>query len=61
MLRGGSKVQANTNLLLLQDGYAVVTADGPGEYVVAFDAHAGSAGAQLAPGTVAYIGTGEML
>lgn len=42
----------------IKDGYAVVSADGPGEYVVASEAHAGSAPGDLQPGTVAYVGTG---
>jgi hypothetical protein len=41
-----------------QDGYAVVSADGPGDYEVAFEALAGTAQQALEPGTVAYIGTG---
>lgn len=44
-----------------QDGYAVLSSDGPGEYDVAFEAFAGVAPASLSPGTVAYIGTGGPL
>ena len=47
--------------VLLQDGYAVVASDGPGEYDVAFEAFAGVAPRTLAPGAVAYIGTGGPL
>lgn len=43
---------------LLQDGYAVVSSDGPGEYEVAFEAFAGAPPRTLSPGAVAYIGTG---
>jgi hypothetical protein len=46
---------------LSQDGYAVVSSDGPGEYDVAFEAFAGVAPATLSPGSVAYIGTGGPL
>lgn len=42
----------------MQDGYAVIAADGPGEYVVAFAAHAGTEQQRLEPGSVAYITTG---
>jgi gephyrin len=45
----------------VQDGYAVVSSDGPGEYDVAFEAFAGVAPRTLAPGAVAYIGTGGPL
>ncbi len=44
-----------------QDGYAVCSADGPGEYAVAFEAYAGSAPPALQRGTVAYIGTGSVM
>ena len=44
-----------------QDGYAVVSSDGPGEYEVAFEAFAGVAPGSLQPGSVAYIGTGGPL
>ena len=44
-----------------QDGYAVHSSDGPGEYDVAFEAFAGAAPQALAPGSVAYIGTGGPL
>lgn len=43
---------------LCQDGYAVVSADGPGDYDVAFEALAGTAAGHLKAGTVAYITTG---
>ena len=42
----------------MQDGYAVVASDGPGEYVVAFAAHAGHQQPRLEAGSVAYITTG---
>lgn len=42
----------------IKDGYAVASADGPGDYPVAFEAYAGSQPPVLQPGTVAYIGTG---
>ena len=42
----------------VQDGFAVVAADGPGEYEVAFEATAGTAPGRLSPGSVAYITTG---
>jgi gephyrin len=41
-----------------QDGYAVVSSDGPGDYDVAFEVFAGTEQQQLKAGTVAYIGTG---
>lgn len=41
-----------------QDGYAVVSSDGPGDYEVAFEALAGTAAGHLKAGTVAYITTG---
>ena len=44
---------------MMQDGYAVVASDGPGEYVVAFSAHAGHEQPQLESGSVAYITTGR--
>ncbi|KAI7845411.1 hypothetical protein COHA_001116 [Chlorella ohadii] len=44
-----------------QDGYAVLSSDGPGEYDVAFEAFAGVAPQTLQPSTVAYIGTGGPL
>lgn len=46
---------------IVQDGYAVLSTDGPGEYDVAFEAFAGVAPRTLSPGTVAYIGTGGPL
>jgi hypothetical protein len=46
---------------LVQDGYAVVSSDGPKEYEVAFEALAGSEQQTLAPGIIAYIGTGELV
>ncbi len=48
-------------LTMLQDGYAVLSTDGPGEYDIAFEAFAGVAPRTLTPGTVAYIGTGGPL
>ena len=45
----------------IKDGYAVVSSDGPGEYFVAFDSHAGMQSYQqqyLSPGSIAYIATG---
>lgn len=39
----------------------MLSSDGPGEYEVAFEAFAGVAPRTLAPGTVAYIGTGGPL
>ena len=43
----------------IKDGYAVVSADGPGEFPVVFEAHAGAAPAgPLQRGQVAYISTG---
>ena len=42
----------------IKDGYAVLSSDGPGEYPIAFEAHAGSHPSILKPGDVAYIGTG---
>jgi len=46
--------------LLLQDGYAVVASDGPGEYPVITESRAGNdaLGVVVAPGTVAYVTTG---
>ncbi len=54
-----AKQPASTALHLLQDGYAVVSADGPGEYIVAFAAHAGHQQPRLQSGSVAYITTGD--
>eukprot|EP00897_Mesotaenium_endlicherianum_P001980 jgi/Mesen1/180/ME1135765C07647 len=44
----------------IKDGYAVIAADGPGEYPVIAEARAGddAANVTLTPGTVAYITTG---
>lgn len=42
----------------IKDGYAVRSSDGPGEYPVAFSAHAGTETERLPPGSVAYISTG---
>ena len=43
----------------MKDGYAVVAADGPGEYDVVGEALAGAlAGFRVEPGVVAYITTG---
>ena len=44
-----------------QDGYAVVASEGPGDYVVAFAAHAGHQQPKLESGSVAYITTGVQL
>ena len=46
--------------LLVQDGYAVVAADGPGEYPVITESRAGNdgLGVTVTPGTVAYVTTG---
>jgi hypothetical protein len=43
-----------------QDGYAVIAADGPGEYSVIAEARAGNdgVGVIVTPGTVAYVTTG---
>lgn len=45
---------------LLQDGYAVVASDGPGEYTVITESRAGNdgIGVRVTPGTVAYVTTG---
>lgn len=47
-------------LWILQDGYAVVAVDGPGEYPVVAAARAGDDCSELhlKPGTVVYITTG---
>lgn len=47
---------------LLQDGYAVVAADGPGEYPVITESRAGNdaLGVTVTPGTVAYVTTGGL-
>lgn len=44
----------------VQDGYAVVASDGPGEYPVIAEARAGNdgLGVTVTPGTVAYVTTG---
>lgn len=46
--------------MLLQDGYAVVASDGPGEYPVITESRAGNdgVGVIVTPGTVAYVTTG---
>ena len=48
---------------MVQDGYAVVAADGPGEYPVIVESRAGDdgVGVTVTPGTVAYVTTGGML
>lgn len=49
---------------ILQDGYAVVASDGPGEYPIITESRAGNdgLGVIVVPGTVAYVTTGgEML
>lgn len=47
----------------LQDGYAVVASDGPGEYPVITESRAGNdgVGVTVTPGTVAYVTTGGEL
>lgn len=47
---------------MLQDGYAVVAADGPGEYPVITESRAGNdaLGVTVTPGTVAYVTTGGL-
>jgi len=44
----------------LQDGYAVVASDGPGEYPVITESRAGNdgVGVIVTPGNVAYVTTG---
>ena len=44
----------------LQDGYAVVALEGPGEYPVITESRAGNngVGVTVTPGTVAYVTTG---
>ncbi|KAL4517973.1 hypothetical protein Ndes2526A_g02339 [Nannochloris sp. 'desiccata'] len=42
----------------IKDGYAVFSSDGPGEYDIVFEAHAGTAPGTLTAGNVAYISTG---
>jgi len=44
----------------VKDGYAVIAADGPGEYPVVAESRAGddALGVTLSPGTVAYVTTG---
>lgn len=44
----------------LQDGYAVIASDGPGEYPVITESRAGDdgLGITVTPGTVAYVTTG---
>lgn len=44
----------------MQDGYAVVASDGPGEYPVITESRAGNdaLGVVVAPGAVAYVTTG---
>ncbi|KAK8960835.1 Molybdopterin biosynthesis protein CNX1 [Platanthera guangdongensis] len=45
---------------MAQDGYAVVSSDGPGEYPIITESRAGNDGAdvEVTPGTVAYVTTG---
>jgi gephyrin len=51
-----------SSYVMSQDGYAVVSSDGPGEYVVVGESCAGHMDdIQLTPGHVAYITTGEQL
>lgn len=47
----------------MQDGYAVVSSDGPGEYPVIAESRAGSdaVGLVVTSGTVAYVTTGGMI
>lgn len=45
----------------IKDGYAVVSSDGPGEYDVVFEAHAGASPQTLQPGSVAYVSTGGVV
>lgn len=47
-------------LLYVQDGYAVVASDGPGEYPVITESRAGNdgIGVTVTPGTIAYVTTG---
>jgi gephyrin len=45
----------------IKDGYAVASADGPGEYAVVAEAHAGAPPAALPRGAVAYVATGGAL
>ncbi|KAL0390730.1 UNVERIFIED_CONTAM: Molybdopterin biosynthesis protein CNX1 [Sesamum calycinum] len=49
--------------LVLEDGYAVVASDGPGEYPVITEARAGDDGidVKVTPGTIAYVTTGGAL
>ncbi len=48
--------------MLSQDGYAVIAADGPGEYDVIGESRAGAMDdVQLTPGMVVYITTGKRL
>jgi gephyrin len=49
--------------LLEQDGYAVIAADGPGEYPVIAESRAGddAVGVTVVPGTVAYVTTGGLI
>lgn len=44
----------------MQDGYAVVASDGPGEYPIITESRAGNdgVGVTVTPGTVAYVTTG---
>lgn len=44
----------------MQDGYAVIAADGPGDYPVITESRAGNdgLGVKVTPGTVAYVTTG---
>lgn len=46
----------------MQDGYAVVASDGPGEYPVITESRAGNdgIGVIVTPGTVAYVTTGGL-
>ncbi|KAM0030963.1 putative transferase [Helianthus debilis subsp. tardiflorus] len=46
----------------IKDGYAVIAADGPGEYPVITESRAGNdgLGVTVTPGTIAYVTTGGM-
>ena len=54
----GAQAPAVRKPIATQDGYAVCSSDGPGEYTVEFEALAGTAPGRLSVGLVAYIGTG---
>ena len=61
MRYGNLVVYERCELLWLQDGYAVIASDGPGDYEIIGDARCGdSPDYTVKPGTVAYITTGGM-